>query len=221
MRTLMSKFTRNCLLAVSLLGVGGSFAATPHQVTDFFLAAQLDDPGSIRKLLPVLDNPNGRDPISGETALILALREGSQRVVTVLLADPAINLEATAVNGNTALMMAAFKNDGAAVKLLLDKGARVDRPGWNALHYAAAGGGADIVRMLVAHKADIDARAPSGMTALMIAAREGQESAARALLTLGADSALKNDENLDAVQIARRADKPAIAEMIVARRAAQ
>jgi ankyrin repeat protein len=216
----MRNLTRNFCMVAALLTASDSFAATPRQLQDFYLAAQLNDPGSVRDLLKVIGNPNGRDPISGETAMILALREESERVLPVLLADPAIDLEATAVNGNTALMMAAFKSNAAAVKLLIAKGARVNRTGWNALHYAAAAGSADIVRILVEHKADINAPSPSGLTALMLAAREGQESAVQALLALGADTTLKNNENLDAAQIARRADKERIVEMIQGRGAA-
>jgi ankyrin repeat protein len=214
----MFKRARQLCLAAALLASGAGFAATPAQLGDFYLAVKLDDPSTVRKLLGVIGDPNGRDPISGETAMILALREESARVLPVLLADPAIDLEATAVNGNTALMMAAFKNNAAAVTLLIDKGARVNRTGWNALHYAAAAGSADIVRLLVARKAEINGPSPSGLTALMLAAREGQDSAVQALLALGADTTLKNNENMDAIQIARRADKERIVEMIKAAR---
>lgn len=210
----MSNLTRSLLLAAALLGPGASFAATPAQLADFYLAAQLDDPASVRKLLGLIGNPNGRDPVSGETALILALREEAHRVVPVLLDDPAIDLEATAINGNTALMMAAFKRDMAAATALIGKGAHINRSGWNALHYAAAAGAADIVRLLVAHKAEIDARAPYGMTALMLAAREGQQDAVQALLLLGADATLKDSEDQTALQIAQRADKERIVELI-------
>ena len=217
----MFKMMRKALLAAACASPLCSFAATPGQLADFYLAAQMDDAASVRKLLAVIGNPNGRDPVSGETALILALREESHRVVPVLLDAPAIDLEATAINGNTALMMAAFKRDTAAATALIGKGAHVNRGGWNALHYAAAAGSADIVRLLVANKAEIDARAPYGMTALMLAAREGQEDAVKALLLLGADASLKNSEDMTAAHIARRADKEGIVEMIRSQGAAR
>ena len=99
-------------------------------------------------------------------------------------------------------------------KRQLDKGAVVTRPGWTALHYAAAAGDEEIVRLLLEHHAYIDAESPSQITPLMIAAREGQDGAVKVLLQEGADATLKNNERLTAAQIAVRAGKNDIAEAI-------
>src|SRR6266571_6783914 len=121
-----------CLL---LAFAGGAQAATEDQLTDFFRAVQLDDVKTVKALLGAV-SPNTANPIGGEPALILALREGSARVFDLLLAQPGIQLELNAPNSNTALMMAAFKHNKPAVLALLAKGALVNRPGWTALHYA-------------------------------------------------------------------------------------
>jgi ankyrin repeat protein len=189
--------------------------AQAEPVTDFFRAVQLDNATYLKQLLKDVD-ANTKDPISGETGLILAMREGSQQVFDVLVVQPGIDLEQTAPNGNTALMMAAFKHHKAAVKTLLDKGAVVNRPGWTALHYAAASGDQEITRMLLERKANIDSPSPSGITPLMIAAREGQEGTVAVLLEAGADVTLTNNEHLTAAQIAERAEKPRIAAAIKA-----
>ncbi len=173
---------------------------------DYFRAAQLDDAATLEKLLPVL-GPNLREEQRGENGLILALRENAMRAFNTLLAAPGIDLELRANNGNTALMMAAYKDNLPAVQALLDKGAKVNQLGWTALHYAAAGGSAQVIRLLVKHRAELDARSPHMATALMLAAREGQEEAVTALLEAGANPALKNGEGLDAAAIAERADK--------------
>ena len=191
--------------------------ATPawaDDVRDLVLAAQLDNPGSVKKVLGKGVSANTVDPISGLPVVQLALREGSNGAFDVLVADKAFNPEQTAPNGNTALMLAAFQRNRHAVLALLAKGAIVTRPGWTALHYAAASGDADIAAILLDKHAYIDAESPSQLTPLMIAAREGQEDVVSLLLREGADARLKNNERLTASQIALRAEKPRIAAMI-------
>jgi ankyrin repeat protein len=205
------------IVVCAAVGLGAAQAATPAEVASFFRAVQLDDERTVKNMLVATINPNQINPIGGEPGLVLAVRERSMRVFEVLLAHPATRLETPAINGNTALMMAAFKGNMPAVQALLAKGARIDRPGWTALHYAAAGGADDIARLLIKRGANIDPTSPleSGKyTPLMMAAREGKESTVRVLLDAGADPRRKDSEGLTAVQIAERADKPRIATVI-------
>jgi ankyrin repeat protein len=121
------------------------------------------------------------------------------------------------MNGNTALMMAAFKKNRPAVEALIAKGAAVNRPGWTPLHYAAASGDVDIAQLLLARGARVDAVSPAASgkyTPLMMAAREGHEDCALFLLGQGADPQLKNGEGLTAAQIAQKADHAGIAAAI-------
>jgi ankyrin repeat protein len=93
---------------------------------------------------------------------------------------------------------------------LLAKGAAVNRPGWSPLHYAAASGDDEIVRVLLQKGARVDATSPAGtglFTPLMMAAREGHDSTALLLIEQGADPKLKNSEGLTAAQIAERAGR--------------
>jgi ankyrin repeat protein len=218
--------TRRAVLAslVSLLtaaGVKPALAATPAQIAEFFRAVQIDDARTVQALLNKGVNPNTLNPVGGEPALVVALREGSMRVADVLVAHPATRVDAPAMNGNTALMMAAFKKNLPAVQALVSRGAAVSRrPGWTPLHYAAASGDVDIARFLVEHGAEVDAVSPpaSGRyTPLMMAAREGQEAAALFLLKQGANPLLTNSEGLTAAQIAQRANQTSIAAAIGAR----
>jgi ankyrin repeat protein len=143
------------------------------------------------------------------------MRYDAMQVAHVLLAHPKLKVDQPSSNGNTALMMAAFQKNKPAVLALLEKGAQVNRPGWTALHYAAAAGERDIVKLLLARHASIDAASPTGTTPLMLAAREGQEEVVKLLLEEGADAALKDQAwHEDAAQFAIRAQKPWIAEQI-------
>lgn len=183
-------------------------------VRDIVVAAQMDNPVQVKKLLGKGLSPNTVDPISGESVLMIALREGADGVMRELIADKGLKLEHTAPNGNTALMMAAFKRNKAAVLALLARGAVVTRPGWTALHYAAASGDAEITAILLERHAYIDAESPSQLTPLMIAAREGHGEVAQLLLGEGADARLRNSEKLTASQIAARAGHDHIASII-------
>ncbi|MDB5754515.1 MAG: hypothetical protein JWR56_943 [Massilia sp.] len=206
-----------CIVLTMCIGLGQAGAATDAELTRFFRSVQLDDASTVSKMLAAgTVSPNAIDPRSGEPGLILALREGASGVAAVLLANPAIDLELNAPNGNTALMMASFKHNVPLVKAMLAKGAIVNRPGYTALHFSAASGDDEITKILLDHHAYIDAEAAAKYTPLMIAAREGQESTVRLLLQEGADAALKNSESLNAAQIAERADKPLIAAAIKA-----
>lgn len=205
------------LVCALLLQAGSAAAATPEQLTTFFRAVQLNDTQKVEEMVGKVVNANELNPLGGEPALVLAVREGSMGVVKALLAHPGTDLEAEAMNGNTALMMAAYKGNQPAAEALLARGARVDRAGWTPLHYAAAGGGRDIARMLIARKAKLDAVSPKASgayTPLMMAAREGQQEMVGFLLEQGANPTLKNSEGLTAAQIAERAGRADIVTAI-------
>ena len=192
-------------------------AAAVEQSDDevaFFRAAQLDNVSGVKKVLARGLNPNTRDP-NGETGLIVAMRYEAVRVGTLLMDQPGIDLEAKAPNGNTALMMAAFRQNKPVVLDMIKRGAQVNQKGWTALHYAAAAGSVEITSILLEHHAYIDAESPSGMTPLMMAAREGQEQVVELLLKEGADATLKDGGfKLTAAEFATKADKPWIAKTI-------
>src|SRR3546814_14966726 len=66
--------------------------------------------------------------------------------------------------GDTALMIAAYKTNKPAVMALLERGAAVNKQGWTPLHYAAASGDNEIVKMLMDKSAQLDALSPNGTT---------------------------------------------------------
>ncbi|MGZ3181078.1 MAG: ankyrin repeat domain-containing protein [Telluria sp.] len=181
---------------------------------DFLRAVGTDDDRTVQALLAKGVDPNTSEPNRGEDALILAIRDDAMKVFALLLAQPGIQVDQPARNGNTALMMAAFKRNKQAALDLIAHGAAINKPGWTPLHYAAAAGDAEITALLLDRKAAINALAPGDITPLMIAAREGKEETVRLLLTRGADVRPVNGEHLNAEQLALQRDHRQIAELI-------
>ena len=72
------------------------------------------------------------------------------------------------------------------------------------------------MKILLEREAVVDARAPTNITPLMFAAREGQEGAVKLLLSWGADAGLKSDHGWTATQFAQAADKPGVVAIITA-----
>ncbi|WP_136417276.1 MULTISPECIES: ankyrin repeat domain-containing protein [Oxalobacteraceae] len=193
-----------------VLGVPGVGLAGAYD--DFFRAVKADDAGTIKSLLARGLDPNLIEAERGDTGLILALRDGSMRVFDLLLNARDLNLEAKAFNGDTALMIACYKGNKAAVDALLAKGAEVNKPGWTPLHYAAAIGNNDIVQILLDKSAYIDAESPNKTTPIMMAARGGHILTVKLLLDEGADATLKNELGMSAIDFAEKHGHKDIAE---------
>ena len=199
-----------CALACS------PFLAQADVRDDFIFAVKFDDIKAVQLLLKKEIDVNASEPIRGETAMMIALRENSTQVFEALLQHPNIQLEARANNGDTALMLASYFSNFRAVKLLIDAGAKINQSGWTALHYAASVGDTQIMLMLLDKAADIDAKSPNKTTPLMMAVRSGSSSAVQLLLDKGADRNLINELGLSALDFAIQLEKREIAALLSA-----
>ncbi len=178
------------------------FSAHAGSYEDFFTAIRNDNASNLESLLERGFDANTLDP-KGQSGLTMALQEGSQRTLKLLINRAGVDIEALNNAGESPLMMAALKGDIAAAQLLLDRGAKVNRPGWSALHYAAAGPEPKLVQLLIDHGADLNAGSPNDTTPLMMAAQYGGENSVDLLLARGADMTRKNQMGLRAVDFAR------------------
>ena len=99
----------------------------------------------------------------GLTPLLFAARDGDLESVKMLVTAGA-NLNATTGIGETALMLAAHNDHTEAALYLLDKGAdpNIVEAGHTALHFAVARKNMDLVKALIAHKADVNIRLTKG-----------------------------------------------------------
>jgi uncharacterized protein len=180
-------------------------------------AAYLDDVDLVDVLLAAGANVNAANDLS-ITPLYLASANGSAAVVSTLL-EKGARVDATSETGVTPLMEAARTGNLAVVRALLGRGADVnaverDRS-QTALMWAVSRRHDDVVKILLAHKADVHARTRTrplrvmldqgprrtvktsvedarqieagGSTALVFAAQAGDVESARLLLAAGAN----------------------------------
>lgn len=206
-------FTSGVLLALTGLGLVLPVQAGVYE--DFFQALEKDDASALQKLLAMGMDPNTVSP-QGQPALILAIQEGRARCADLLMAQVDLKVNTANAHGETALMMAALKARVSWAFLLIERGAQVNRPGWAPIHYAATGTSTDMLELLAARGADLEARAPNGATALLMAARYGSPDLAEHLLKLGAKPDAQTRAGLMAADFARQAQRTELAARLEA-----
>ncbi len=200
------------LLMAMPLAAGLPMLAHAGAYEDYFQAVKADDVATVTALLQRGFDPNTVEPERGDSGLILAVREKAMKVFAILLQARGTDVDLKINNGDTALMIAAYTANKQAVTALLAKGAMVNRSGWTPLHYAAASGDDDIVKMLLNKSAMLDAPSPNKTTPMMMAARGGHIYVVKMLLDAGADVALKNDAGMTAIDFARQGGNTDIVE---------
>ena len=214
-------FVKYCF--ISVISLGGSLtssltiAQTPgsampqaqqYQVDSFLRDVKFNDVKAVKKALASGMSPNAMDD-KGNSALTIAITEKSLDVAKLLIDTPSIDLERPNLAGETPVMLAAFTGSEELVKYLVEKRqVEINKPGWSALHYAATGGHADIIQLLLDQSAYIDAESPNGSTPLMMAARYGNLKSVQLLIDEGADVLIKNQLGLNALDFAKQGNRP-------------
>ena len=155
-------------------------------------------------------DPGGGDYVEegGDTPLLFAARVGDIESARLLLAAGG-HIEDAAPTGTSALVLAAHSDQGAFATFLLDQGANPDSDGagYTALHAAVLRGNLDLVKALLGHGANPNARQEKGSpakrysgygldkrmigaTPFLLATRAAQLDAMRALAAGGGDVTL-------------------------------
>lgn len=183
------------LMAAMLLAVATT-AASPAAYADasmdnWWVYVHNDKASDLKALLAKGADPNVRYQ-NGQPALMRAVVDGAWGVFDALAADPRTDVNATNPANETALMYLAVAGDTDRARKLIARGAQVNRLGWTPLHYAASKGHIETARLLLSHKAMVNAPSPEGTTPIMMAAFSGDKAMVQLLLTAGADVTTRN-----------------------------
>ncbi|MCM5569252.1 ankyrin repeat domain-containing protein [Burkholderiaceae bacterium FT117] len=191
--------------ACLLPGVGTAWAQSsgPAASQGFWEAIRLDDVKAMETEMLRGSSANAVHPEFGP-AIVVAARERSPRALAYLARLAGTRIDATNRGDETALMLVALQGDLTSARLLVQRGAEVNRPGWTPLHYAASGGHLEMIRFLLDENAYIDAQSPNRTTPLMMAARQKHTNAVRLLVEAGADPTQRNEAGLGAIEYMER-----------------
>ena len=137
----------------------------------------------------------------------MATRLGANQSAILLAKHPQTQVNVVNSVEETPLMLAALSNQLDVAKVLIERGAEVNRKGWAPLHYAATRGHIAMMRLLLENNAYIDAESPNGTTPLMMAAYYGTPLSVKLLLEEGADPTPRNQSHVNALDLALKAER--------------
>ena len=201
------------MCASALLLHAGIARALPDPVT-YGIQVELGNRSQVREWLDQGLGPNTLADRIG-TGLMIAAWYGDIPMMELFVARGADVNFPNQLN-ERAVMHAAYRGQGEAVKWLLARGARINNGPlqWSALHYAVYAGHDAVAAQLLERGADINARSTNGSSVLMMAVLEGHDDLVRMLLAKGADRSVKNEQGDGALEWAFRFKRLAIARLV-------
>ena len=172
-----------------------------------------DSVEGVKELINDGYDPNTVLP-NGNTLLNAAILENAFKTAKYLINHKKIKIDLRNKSDETPLMLACLRGNLDLVKLLVYRGADVNKPGWTPLHYAASAGHVGIMKFLIDKYAYIDASSPSGNTPLMMATLYGDEESVLYLLSQEADPTILNGAKKNAIQLAKASERFTLAEIL-------
>ena len=182
--------------------------------TALMAAASSGEAAAIQALLDAKADVNAEDATGG-TAITYAAAEGHAGVVGLLQ-------QRGARAGDLELILSAGRCNAEIVRTFLGAGMPVDTPsaGTTPLIVAAGGNCADVVDLLIARGASLNAKNSDGWTPLIKAASAGHAEIVEKLLASGADMNIADTNGRTAWMYAAMGNQLEIAEMFRRARAA-
>lgn len=145
-----------------------------------------------------------------------AARGGNVARIESLIAIKADTVNSRNASDFTPLVIAVYRNQPAAVKLLLQHGAEVDAnsPEGPALLSACYKGNLELTNLLISYKANVNAMNDSGTSALMYAALSGNVDLVKLLVNAGAKKDQKEKSGRTALNYAQMGNSHEITAML-------
>ncbi len=172
--------------------------ANDFGITPLLQASRVGDSAMVDLLLRSGANPSKAHP-EGETPLMAASRSGSVPAVRLLLARGVDVNHTESFQNTTALMWAAAEGHIDVADLLIEAGADPNRQG-------------HVTTLTDRNNAD---HPTGGFTALMFAARAGNDALVRRLVAKGANVNLKNGDEASAAMVAMYNDRFDVAGTLI------
>ena len=201
---------RNSLLIIGLLLFCGLARGGAYE--EILDAAEKNQSEAVVDLLKRGMDVNTADP-AGNTLLMIAARNDNPELINFLLANRA-GVNRRNRFGDTACLLATVKGHLAVLQLLHANGCQIEPGGWSTLHYAVFGENVDVLAWVIAQRPKLDARAPNGQTALMLAAKKGSLSFVRLLVDADADIDLADFDGKTAIALSKVAGPQAVTEYL-------
>lgn len=155
-------------------------------------------------------------------AIHLAAQYGHSNIVRLLLANN-VDVNTQTANGNTAVYTASSYGKPAVLAILIDLKASLSIPceGWHPIHGAAKWGHADIVRLLVANKINVDLPTEDkcAETPISIASSAGNPRVLTALIALGGNIKQINKKGREPIHAAAERGNEETIQLLVEHKA--
>nr|XP_015195623.1 PREDICTED: KN motif and ankyrin repeat domain-containing protein 1 isoform X2 [Lepisosteus oculatus]XP_015195624.1 PREDICTED: KN motif and ankyrin repeat domain-containing protein 1 isoform X2 [Lepisosteus oculatus]XP_015195625.1 PREDICTED: KN motif and ankyrin repeat domain-containing protein 1 isoform X2 [Lepisosteus oculatus] len=219
-KALTSKEVRACLNTIQheWFRISSQKSALPAMVEDYLSAFREVSPAVLRHIVNMADG-------NGNTALHYSVSHSNFEIVKRLLDADVCNVNQQNKAGYTPIMLAALaaveaEKDMQIVEELFGKGdvnAKASQAGQTGLMLAVSHGRMDMVKALLACRADVNIQDDEGSTALMCASEHGHVEIVKLLLAQpGCDATLTDGDESTALSIALEAGHKDIAVLLYA-----